>query len=60
MLWKGPHYGPQEVLEDFFSYFKKELFSSCSLSSIEHDANNVAHLCAKQASSDRRICVPIN
>ena len=38
----------------------KRVLASCSIVSIGRDANNAAHLCAKQTSSDRRRCLWIN
>ena len=38
----------------------KRALSSCSIRFVGRDANSVAHLCAKQASSDRRRCLWIN
>ena len=38
----------------------KRALSSCSISFVGRDANSAAHLCAKQASSDRRRCLWIN
>ena len=38
----------------------KRALSSCSIRFVGRDANSAAHLCAKQASSDRRRCLWIN